>query len=75
MRALRGFRRVHLEPGASQTVKFELKARDLSMVTEKGDPTVAEGRYKVSVGGGQPGTEAPSVAGEFSIHGNLTLLE
>ena len=28
--ALRGFQRIHLEPGASQDVKFALKARDLA---------------------------------------------
>ena len=49
---------MHLEPGASQKVTFELKPRDLSMVTEAGEPIVAEGEYTVSVGGGQPGTGA-----------------
>ncbi len=67
LRALRGFERVHLAPGASQKVRFELKGRDLSMVTAAGEPIIAEGRYKVSVGGGQPDTGAPTVAGEFSI--------
>jgi beta-glucosidase len=75
LRALRGFERVHLEPGASQTVRFELRPRDLSMVTEAGEPIVAEGAYKVSVGGGQPGTEAPGVAGNFTVKGTLTLPE
>ena len=60
MKALRGFQRVHLEPGASQKVHFELKPRDLSMVTAAGEPVVAEGAYTISVGGGQPGTGAPA---------------
>ncbi|HKV37777.1 MAG TPA: glycoside hydrolase family 3 C-terminal domain-containing protein, partial [Blastocatellia bacterium] len=59
-RALRGFQRIHLEPGGSQVVKFHLERRDLSMVTEAGDIVVAQGKYKVSVGGGQPGMGAPS---------------
>ena len=75
LRALRGFERVHLEPGASQIVRFELKSRDLSMVTEAGEPIVAKGAYTVSVGGGQPNTEAPAVAGSFTIKGTLTLPE
>ena len=37
IRALRGFQRVHLEPGASQKVDFHLNSRDLSMVTDLGD--------------------------------------
>ena len=61
LKALRGFQRVHLEPGASQKLRFELKPRDMSMVTEAGEPVVAEGAYTVSVGGGQPGTSAPVV--------------
>ncbi len=75
LRALRGFQRVHLEPGASQTVRFELKPRDMSMVTEAGEPIVAEGKYTVSVGGGQPNTGAPAVTGTFSVKGRLTLPE
>jgi len=73
--ALRGFERVHLEPGASAKVRFELKPRDMSMVTIAGEPIVAEGVYKVSVGGGQPGTDAVSVAGTFSVEGTLKLPE
>jgi beta-glucosidase len=75
LKALRGFERVHLEPGASQKLQFTLQPRDLSMVTEAGQPVVAEGAYSVSVGGGQPNTGAPAVAGSFSVKGSLTLPE
>jgi beta-glucosidase len=75
LRALRGFHRIHLEPGASQTVHFDLKPRDLSLVTEAGDPIVAAGEYKVSIGGGQPDTGAPAVAGSFEVDGTLALPE
>ena len=75
IRALRGFQRIHLEPGASQVVKFHLKRRDLSMVTAAGDIIVAQGTYTVSVGGGQPGTGAPSVSGNFEVAGQLLLPE
>jgi beta-glucosidase len=75
LRALRAFQRVHLEPGASQKVHFELKPRDLSMVTEAGEPVVSEGAYSVSVGGGQPNTGAPTVTANFTVKGSLTLPE
>lgn len=75
IRALRGFQRVHLEAGASQTVKFDLRPRDLNMVTEDGDPIIAAGKYTVSVGGGQPKTKAATVSGEFSVDGTLKLSE
>jgi beta-glucosidase len=73
--ALRGFERVHLEPGASRQVHFELKSRDLGMVTEAGYPIVASGDYQVSIGGGQPNTTAAVVSGKFSIDGQIALTE
>jgi beta-glucosidase len=75
IRALRAFKRIHLKPGESQKVHFELKDRDLSMVTEAGEPIIAEGKYSVSVGGGQPNTGAPTVAGTFQVKGTKTLPE
>lgn len=73
--ALRGFQRIHLDPGASQKIHFHLNPRDLDMVTENGDPIIAEGDYTVSIGGGQPDTGAPSVTGHFHIDGQYALPE
>jgi beta-glucosidase len=75
LRALRGFQRVHLARGASQKVEFHLQSRDLSMVTEAGEIIVAQGPYKLSVGGGQPGTGAASVSGSFEVKGQIALPE
>jgi len=44
-------------------------------VTEAGQPIIAEGQYKISIGGGQPGTGAPTVAGTFQISGTMNLPE
>ena len=73
--ALRGFQRIHLEPGASQKLHFELKDRDLGMVTEDGNPMIASGDYTLSIGGGQPDTGAPGVSGHFRIDGQVYLPE
>ncbi|HJS92515.1 MAG TPA: glycoside hydrolase family 3 C-terminal domain-containing protein [Steroidobacteraceae bacterium] len=73
LRALRAFRRIHLDPGRSEVVRFRLKPRDLSMVTQDGDTIIARGRYSISIGGGQPGTGAPSVAGTFQVSGQVML--
>jgi beta-glucosidase len=75
MIALRGFERIHLQPGARQTVHFDLKPRDLGMVTEEGDPIVAPGDYVVSIGGGQPDSGAPVASGTFHIDGQFVLSE
>jgi len=75
LRALRGFQRVHLAAGASQEVKFELKPRDLSMVTEAGEPVVPEGEFTLSIGGGQPESGKYNVTHTFHVKNTLTLPE
>jgi beta-glucosidase len=74
-KALRGFQRVHLEPGASQDVKFELKPRDMSMVTELGDPIVPEGEFTLFIGGGQPDTSATTLNQTFRVKNTLPLAQ
>ncbi|HEX3120231.1 MAG TPA: glycoside hydrolase family 3 C-terminal domain-containing protein, partial [Candidatus Acidoferrum sp.] len=81
--ALRGFQRLHLDPGASQKVQFTLDSRDLSIVTEAGSPVVPEGECVLWVGGGQPhatpaGEPRITAAGTgqtFRIKGSITLPE
>jgi beta-glucosidase len=73
--ALRGAQRIHLEPGESKQVHFDLNNRDLSMVTDIGQPIIAAGDYTISIGGGQPDTAAPVVTGHFHIDGQIALSE
>jgi beta-glucosidase len=73
--ALRAFQRIHLDPGKSRRIHFELKNRDLGLVTEDGKPLIAEGDYTLSIGGGQPDTGAPVVSGKFLIRGQIDLAE
>jgi len=75
LKALRGFRRVHLDPGASENVQFDLQPRDLSIVTAAGEVVVPEGEFRVSIGGGQPGASAPFVAHTFQVSQRLALPE
>jgi beta-glucosidase len=71
--ALRGFSRVHLGAGETQTVRFRLGDRDLSHVDEAGTRVVSAGAYRISVGGGQPGTNAGTVDASFTITGERKL--
>jgi len=73
--ALRGFQRIHLDPGQSQKLHFVLKNRDLGLVTEDGHSKIAEGDYTMSIGGGQPDSGAPVVTGHFHIDGWAPLPE
>jgi enoyl-CoA hydratase/carnithine racemase len=75
LRALRGFKRIHLKPGEAQKLRFELKERDLSMVSEEGEAMIVQGQYSVSIGGGQPDSGAPTVAGTFQVKGTKQLPE
>jgi len=75
LRALRGFTRIHISPDETQHVHFTVDPRNLSFVNAAGDRLVAAGTYRVSVGGGQPGTAAPGVEARFSIRGEQRLPE
>ena len=69
--ALDGFTRVHLAPGASRHISFQLDPRTLSQVDEKGERSVTPGAYKLYIGGSQP--EATATPGTFTITGSQTL--
>ena len=51
VRRLRGFRKIELEPGASQTVRFDLGAGDLTYIGRDGAPILEPGQFDVMVGG------------------------
>jgi beta-glucosidase len=65
--ALRGFQRVPLQPGEHRAVTFALSPRDLSAVAPDGQRLVMAGRYRVSVGSGQPGTGVPARSADFTV--------
>jgi beta-glucosidase len=74
IRQLKGFRRIHLEPGEAQTVRFCVMPMDMAMVSDEGQWVVEPGVFSLFVGGGQPETGAPGVVGTFEVVGDLTVL-
>ena len=66
--------RVHLAPGASQTVPFTLTPRDLSAVDEQGKRAVQPGEYSVMIGGAQP-SAAEHATGRFAVTGSEAMPE
>lgn len=50
MRRLRGFEKIELAPGASQTVTFTLTTDDLTYVGQDGEPVLDPGAFDVMVG-------------------------
>jgi len=75
LKALRGFTRVHVKAGEQQHVKLTLSPRDLSYVNEAGDRFVSTGDYLITVGGGQPGTQAAHADTHLAIQGEQKLPE
>ncbi|MGM9803291.1 MAG: glycoside hydrolase family 3 N-terminal domain-containing protein [Muribaculaceae bacterium] len=50
VKELKSFKRVHLEPGETKTVKFTLAETDFMFLNEKLQKEVGEGSYEVTVG-------------------------
>ena len=65
--ALRGFQRVHLQPGEERELVFDLDPRGLSAVDAEGARLVMPGDYRVWVGAGQPGTGVPGQSAALGI--------
>jgi beta-glucosidase len=55
VRSLQGFTRVTLEPGARQTIRFTLTARQMSVIGNDGQRVIEPGAFEIAVGGKQPG--------------------
>jgi beta-glucosidase len=75
IRALRAFTRVHLGPGELRQVALTVPPRDLSHVNQAGTRVISEGTYRITVGGGQPGTGATGAQQALTIHGEQSLPE
>lgn len=58
IRALKGVKRIHLQPGEEQVVEFTLSPRDLALVAEDGATACNPGRISFYIGGSQPVTDA-----------------
>jgi beta-glucosidase len=54
IRALKGFRRIHLKAGETQTVEFFLTQEELSGGNPAGDRIPMAGEVEIAIGGGQP---------------------
>lgn len=68
LRALKGFKRIHLNKGESQIVTFTLSPEELALVDDKGNLVQKEGPVELYIGGGQPYKSEGSF-GELKIEG------
>jgi beta-glucosidase len=63
VRELKAFRRIHLRPGESKTVKFTLNAPDLAYLNAQGEAVLDPGRFAVWIGG----DSSAELGGEFEL--------
>ena len=61
---LRGFQRVHLQPGETRRVKFTLTARDCALWLHERSWTTEPGRFAVTIGAS---SNDPRLTGEFTL--------
>jgi beta-glucosidase len=66
--------RVHLGPGESRAVSFDLMPRDLSTVDQQGKRAIQPGEYSVMIGGAQP-ADAEHVTAKFTVTGSVAMAE
>jgi beta-glucosidase len=79
IRSLVGFRRVSLKPGERRRVEFTITPRQQSLIDDSGTRVIEPGKFRISVGGKQPGFSGVAdasttgvVTGEFEVHGGVT---
>jgi len=65
--SLRGFDRLHLDPGESRSVSFDLGARDLALIDDRGRRVLEPGRFRVTIGGSQPDARSRVLTGASSL--------
>jgi beta-glucosidase len=71
--SLVGFQRVNLAEGQSRDIAINIDPRSLSSVDDKGNRSILEGKYELTLGGAQPqDTDAKSEAA-FTVTGTLPL--
>ena len=51
---LKDFTRIHLQPGESKTVSFEMTPYDISLLNDRMDRVVEKGEFKIMIGGMSP---------------------
>ncbi len=78
LRALAGFRRLHLDPGSSQRVRITVPNRQLSVVGADGTRKILKGNVEIWMGAGQPVIreglpKTAGVSGTVTINGEATL--
>jgi len=67
IRALKAFKRVHLQPGEVKRVQFLIAPEAFSIIDDKMQRVTLPGKFGISVGGGQPGARPHGTDNALSV--------
>jgi beta-glucosidase len=73
IQSLVGFQRVEIGAGATREVTIPIDPRSLSSVDDRGNRTILEGKYTLSVGAAQPQETQSKSEAAFTVTGSLPL--
>ena len=71
--ALKAFKRITLNAGASMKVSFPISANLLKLVNEEGNSVFTPGTVKIVVGGSSPGKRSEELGAAKPVEAILTL--
>jgi beta-glucosidase len=71
--SLKGIKRVHLQPGESKEVSFDITPEMLMLVNENGEKILEPGDFKISIGGSVPSSMSVKLGASESVSAILTV--
>jgi beta-glucosidase len=71
--SLRGMKRITLEPGASETVSFEIDAQAMKIVNDAGEWVLEPGEIAVTIGSASPGARAVALGAAKPARATFTV--
>ncbi|GHN02242.1 glycosyl hydrolase [Cytophagales bacterium WSM2-2] len=71
--AMKGIKRVKIKAGGSEVVKFTVTPEMLTLITDKGEPVIEPGEFKITVAGSLPGSRSEALGAAKSQQVVLTV--
>ena len=71
--SLKGFKRIHLAPGASQKVKFVITPDMMKLVNEDGKSVLNNGDIKIEIAGSLPSKRSEELGAATPVEAVLTV--
>jgi beta-glucosidase len=72
--ALKGFKRVRLKPGRSQTVAFTITPEMMSIVNENGASVIDPGQFMITIGGCSPGQRGIDLGAPEPVQASFSVM-